>query len=304
MKNQLSVLSVALAACFSMNVQGQNIYDDFDNYEPGPLTTQTDQWITWDMNPGGGMECFVVEEEFASAPHSLRVAEGGVEDVILLLGDDYSSGAINIGWNMLIPAGKTAYYNHQSSETPGVGWNFNVYFNENGNSPGIAAIKLGNTVLGTFSYPEGEWFSVLHDIDLDAALMDVYINDLPVYTTAMYFNTLGGVNFYSINNNNRYYIDDVVAEFETEDPTSTAGHLLHNVSIFPNPATTHFQVNLNGLENEVHMQMYDLSGKLLRNETLVGNELHTLALNGLNSGLYMVNLSSEKFERNFKLIVR
>jgi hypothetical protein len=300
----ISVFSLVFTFSF---VQSQPIYDDFDDYELGALTVQpgADHWLTWNNSPGGNMETFVVDEEYFSPPHSMRVAEGGVEDVVFLLGSDLGSGQYIIEWNMLLPAGKTGYYNHQQSQTVAIGWNFDVMFNMNSATPGIATILSGVTPVANFTYPEGEWFNVRHHLDLDGGVMELFIDDESVYVTATYFNTIGSINFYSIDANNRYYIDDMVFEvYEEEEPTNVSEEQLQAVQIFPNPATTTLNINLSGVSGSaVTWTLFDLLGKQLGTDTFTEQQLATIDVSHLPTGLYLLTLGNDAAERTFRFVV-
>lgn len=292
-----SILFVGLS-----NLSAQEILDNFDSYDLGAISQQADHWMTWDMNEGGAMECFVVDEQSASPPHSMRVAEGGVEDVLLLLGDVYDSGAYVVSWNMYVPSGKTAYYNHQESQNPGDGWNFDVFFNMDGAAPGTATMLEGTSEIGSFDYPEDEWFSVSHLINLDAGTMELFINEESTFTM-IYFYTIGSINFYSIDANNRYYIDDVV--FQEADFTRIEENNLASVSVFPNPADDLAYIDLSSIgAAQIQYELYDLAGNKLRSEVFNNNGLHEIRTNQLSSGLYLMRLSTESSEKIFKLAIR
>ena len=57
----------------------------------------------------------------------MTIEEGGLNDVILKLGNQ-SSGYWRLEWQMLVPEGKSGYYNIQESETPGIAWNTELVF--------------------------------------------------------------------------------------------------------------------------------------------------------------------------------
>lgn len=292
-----SILLVGLS-----NLSAQEILDNFDSYDLGAISPQADHWMTWDMNEGGAMECFVVDEQSASPPHSMRVAEGGVEDILLLLGEDYDSGIYVLSWNMYIPSGKTGYYNHQESQTPAVGWNVDVFFNMDGAAPGTATLIEGAAEIGSFNYPEDEWFSVSHLLNLDAGTMELFINGESI-TTILYFNTIGAVNFYSIDADHRVYIDDVV--FQEADFTGVEEENLANVSVFPNPADDLAYIDLSSIgAAQIQYELYDLAGNRLQSEVFNNNGLQEIRTNQLSSGLYLMRLSTGSSEKIFKLAVR
>jgi hypothetical protein len=188
----------------------QPIYDNFDGYNLGPLSSQAAHWVTWGGGQGTAEDASVTNMESFSPNQSLLVAEGGVQDMMLLLGNQVG-GVYHLEWKVMIPIGKTAYYNIQQSQTPGVGWNLDVYFNQMNNNPGVATMIIGTAPSGNFNFTHGEWFTLRHIIDLDANTLELFKDDVSVFTMN-YPNNLGAVNFYSIDANNRYYIDDVEYE--------------------------------------------------------------------------------------------
>src|SRR5690606_32548316 len=193
MKKFLRFLSMATLLILPGSLLAQNILDDFDDYELGAVSPQADHWITWGA---GADDANVVDEEFYSAPHSLRLAEGGVEYVLLLLGANHSASTHRVGFRIMVPEAKTGFYNHQLSQSPGVGWNVNVRFNQDAMAPGIGLITDGNEApLSTFDYTPGEWMLIEHVIDFDTDVMNMYVNNELVYTMPYAF-TLGAINFY------------------------------------------------------------------------------------------------------------
>lgn len=185
------------------------ICDDFDDYATGSTTgTQAAFWSTWSGNVGGAEDGIVSDEQSASAPNSMLIAEGQSQDVLLLLGNQ-TSGLFRLSWNMYIPAGKVGYYNVQEDETPGVAWNMSAHF---GNDASGTTAVFGEGVIAddgsTFTYPEDTWFEVVHMFDLDNDNVRVFVDGAMV-TTLDFTGNLGAIDFFSISNDNRYYIDDV-----------------------------------------------------------------------------------------------
>lgn len=197
----LSIVFVSSGAMWA-----QNIIDNFDDYTPGPVSPQADHWILWSAAVD---DANVVDEAFVSPPHSLRVAQGTTEDVIFILGENYNSSAHRVGWRMMVPEGNTAYFNHQQSTVPGVGWNVNFYFNRDSAEPGIGSITDSNDLeVATFTYTEGQWMLIEQVLDLENDQLQIYVDQELVHTMD-YVTSVGGMNFYSIDNNNLYYIDDI-----------------------------------------------------------------------------------------------
>ncbi len=185
------------------DVPGAVFCDNMDTYEEGALGPNADWWSTWSGVEGGAEDGLVSSDFAASAPNSALIPEGGVTDVILKLGN-LSSGKYNLYWNMYVPSGSHAYYNIQETEVPGVAWNAELYFGLA--TPGEGEITVPAEL--TFTYPPDAWFLIEHIIDMDANTIEIKLNGT-VILSEVYEGNMGGVDFYSIDALNRYYIDDV-----------------------------------------------------------------------------------------------
>lgn len=72
-------------------------------------------------------------------------------------------------------------------------------------------------------------------------------------------------------------------------------------TLFPNP----FQEELNissKEQNIIQIQLYDLTGKLIQEEKVNNQNSFTLKTNGLPTGTYLVNISSDKGKETYKVI--
>ena len=64
---------------------------------------------------------------------------------------------------------------------------------------------------------------------------------------------------------------------------------LFNFSIYPNPTTTSFSINTNAS----HIEIYDLTGKLIKSFNGVYTRTDTFDISSLNTGVYMVKVSND-----------
>ncbi|MCF8244816.1 MAG: T9SS type A sorting domain-containing protein [Saprospiraceae bacterium] len=189
------------------------ICDNFDTYAAGTTTgNNAPHWSTWSGTVGGAEDGIVSNEQFFSAPNSMLIQEGGTQDVLLLLGEQ-TTGVYILSWKSYIPTGKIGYHNIQNEATPGVQWNTEIYFGQNGAAgaatPGIGVENQNNA---TFTFPHDAWFDVKHVIDLDNDKASLFV-DGKLVTSWAYTGNNGSVDFYSANNTtNRMYVDDVVYE--------------------------------------------------------------------------------------------
>ena len=207
-------------------IPGAALCDNFDSYTAGdPVGPGASWWTTWSGVEGGAEDGLISSDQAYSGANSMLVSEGGVNDIILKLGD-LSSGNWRLEWQMYVPDAKTGYYNIQETEAPGVAWNLELLFGLSAvgvpapSGDGIVSIPAGGP---SFSYPVGEWFLIEHLIDLDADLIELYVNGVLVLSD-VYMGNLGGIDFYSIDANCRYYIDDVLlTEILPAEPCAIPG---------------------------------------------------------------------------------
>ncbi|MBP9221509.1 MAG: hypothetical protein KBF42_08995, partial [Chitinophagales bacterium] len=109
-------------------IAGATLCDNFDAYTAGdPLGPGASWWSTWSGVEGGAEDGVISTDQAYSGSNSMLVSEGGVNDIILKLGD-LSSGKWRLEWQMYVPDAKTGYYNIQESEVPGVAWNLELLF--------------------------------------------------------------------------------------------------------------------------------------------------------------------------------
>lgn len=193
-------------------ITGAYVCDNFDAYTVGDhVAPGATWWSTWSGTEGGSEDGYISDEYAYSGSNSMLISEGGTNDQILKLGNQ-TSGEWLLQWMCYIPDGKTGYYNIQESESPGVAWNLELLYGlsavgvPSSSGEGVISIPLD---AATFEYPVDEWFMVKHVINLDDDLIDLYIDGVLIYSD-VYTGSIGAIDFYSIDANNRYYIDDVL----------------------------------------------------------------------------------------------
>ena len=203
--------------------------DDFERYNyKKRISPQSLNWITWSEDADGNGYIFdedgiIINTDRKGRSYSGKQAllidrsdRGSIpQDVVLDL-HNKSTGTWELSWMMYIPRKRRmAYYNFQEN-TPVSGngnWAIQVFFN--GNGQGSIEDDSGSSIVN-FSYPWKEWFQLKHSIDLDNDHITIELitasNTTVIYDAAFLSNSqhLGGVDFYSISTDNRFFIDDVV----------------------------------------------------------------------------------------------
>lgn len=77
-------------------------------------------------------------------------------------------------------------------------------------------------------------------------------------------------------------------------------------SVFPNPASNKVNIDLNALEKDsaVKIRITDISGKTVLEENLSSMNAFSLNIDNLTSGIYLINLQSERYVGVQKMIVK
>ena len=90
-----------------------------------------------------------------------------------------------------------------------------------------------------------------------------------------------------------------------DKPSSTKQHLQAKFSVYPNPTTDVLYVNALSTESITQAKIYDLSGKQLLNLSFDNHQAQQqIAVEHLASGMYIIELASEKHTQKTKFIKR
>lgn len=292
---KLYLLLVAICA-FVFSSNAQLIDDNFDFYIPGPMGNQAPWWTTWSGVTGTAEDIQVVMDNSLSGTQSGYIGPGGVTpDALLLLGNQ-STGQYTVQWQMFVPAGAVAYWNIQEDETPGVQWNDEFYVGATafGGAPGvITSLQTGLTV----PYPEDQWFLIIHEIDMDALTYSIEVDGAPFLTNETYIGTqLGAIDFFSIDVNNEYWVDDVLYldEFLGTDDFSA-----ENFSVYPNPVQDVLNINTTSVVDTINV--YDVLGKLVL-QSQPDAVSPSIDMSTLASGAYLVQVTIDNASKTIKII--
>ena len=77
-----------------------------------------------------------------------------------------------------------------------------------------------------------------------------------------------------------------------------------NVSIYPNPSTGIFQIQINGLSEQLDLLIEDINGRVIQytSSFVKGDGLYSFDLSNAISGIYFVRLKAERFNQIYKII--
>ena len=292
-----------LGACAMGAVTAQTVVfeDDFESYGEGAYVAEnSDTWITWQANQEGTDQDVQTTTEYAQSGTLSTKYEGnaGPVDMVLPLGN--FMGVHTVSWSTYIPSGFGGYFNGQEGATPGVGWAFENYYNDDGT---ITVIKDTETI-ATGAYPQDQWFdvSLWVDLDNDQAILTIDGNEI---FDIVWDTPLGGINFYAAQGftggQGLYYIDDVMVT----DMTVGIEELGYTpeFNVFPMPANDVLNLTWN-FGNNVQATVYDLSGKTVIAEQLNGFGNAQLDVSALNEGVYFIQMVQDNLRLTKKIVVK
>jgi len=301
MKKLFITLCFGLLLVGSSSAQFTLLWTDGLNYPLGPV--HQDRWTSWSGNPGSEDLLMVNDGPWQMDSQVGYIGNDG-QDAVLKLGNQ-TSGSYMLTWFLSIPEDKTAYFNIQEDENPmGSGaWAVSVYFNEDGNSPGLARIYDDDqNLLATFSYPNGGVIFFRIDIHLDDDTIIFYDADGSgnvAYDGPMYSNggNLGGINFYRLNANTEFFIDQFqfwsVSTLDTEEFSEDA------FSYYPNPVSDRLTFST---DKEIDaIKVYNAQGQLLISEKPLAMS-PSIDMSPLAPGTYLAKITIGESLKTIKIL--
>ncbi len=305
-KNYLLALA---ALVLSFTVNAQIIEEDFESFTLGSMALQNPSvWSTWSGVPNDGSNITVVNDIVFSGTQSGYIGPNSVQDCLLLLGN-LTSGDYTLQFQMYIPAGSTGYFNIQGqTEDPGTGYqgagaagvgvfnSSNILFNSAGTDPGVV---LDEATSETGTYPEDAWFPVSIYFDVDALTYQMTVNGVDVNVNPVIFQedlTLGAIDFFSVDAQNNYWIDDILF---VNGLLSVDEFAINSFSVYPNPVTDILNIRSSSTVDAI--AIYDILGKLVLEST--PNAISpSINMSTLNSGYYLVKVTIGDTSETVKVI--
>jgi len=208
MKQTLFIM-MGLCLVFKLNAQ-VSFSDNFDAYTAGSLLgPQSTTWSTW---AGGGAadDINVSNSDAHSGANSLyftttAATGGGPADILLPLGGLHNKGMFNYTHWMKVATNKKAYFNFQGTATAGGTYTMNFTFAANGtlNIDDASKVSLSTT------YPQGTWFEMKLQANLNTNDWELFINGVSKGKFQNSYFQIASVDYYSSDNTNSFWIDDV-----------------------------------------------------------------------------------------------
>ena len=203
------------------------LFEDFENYEAGEKIAKdgAEYWTTWSKQVGGATDGIVSETDGNKYGHLTY----GVDQVLLLGG--YQSGIFDLEFDMYIPAEKVAYYNllHEFNSSNSQ-WAMQAYLHltDDGQSnpqyaQGHGTLHAGSNSTADVPCVHDGWMHFRVHIDANTDKAEYFYTmpgeeeqkacewtwSLESFGGSTVGRKLDAMNFYPLNANSEYYIDNI-----------------------------------------------------------------------------------------------
>ncbi|MGB0871173.1 MAG: hypothetical protein ACPGSD_16405 [Flavobacteriales bacterium] len=222
------ILSILMFCVYADHFGQTVVYEqNFDGLTVGTsLMNQitTGEWATWTNTIGGNNDPFISNEQSVSGNNSLKITPN--DDVIYYFGN-LNNGHYKVDFDVYIADNKSYYVNLQHEKA--INWlnetkliNDTVHdFGWDNNLSQEILTPLGN-------YNSNTWNQMTYDFDFDNETLTYLVNSDTIYSISIYTTAnnrpsinLDVINFFGINANSEYYIDNFKVSAWKEHGTVT-----------------------------------------------------------------------------------
>ena len=99
------------------------------------------------------------------------------------------------------------------------------------------------------------------------------------------------------------YSDMEEAEIYVDNCAGIYGKLIPDFKISPNPNNGEFEINLSYIRENTSIEILDLNGKLVY-QTRLNNKSHSININSISRGIYLISLIDNGNRKTKKLIIK
>lgn len=208
-------LSAAICLAMATNANAQSMSEDFEGWTVGSyMGVNSADWTTWSGATGGAEDVQVTNVQAASGTKSIYFMStspsGGPQDVVVPFGGEHNTGQFSFDANFYVESNQGAYFNFQGNNTIGQLWTFNCQMHNNG----TITFDDGTAVWATDTYPQGQWFNIAVNIDLNTNSWDVLMDGISIGVFQATNNQVASIDIFPVNNANggnnqsSFYVDD------------------------------------------------------------------------------------------------
>lgn len=144
------------------------------------------------------------------------------------------------------------------------------------------------------TYENDRWYQIRYDVDFDAQVFRLYLNDTFIYEEAFETGTqLAGLDFYMFDMGTSLNVDNIqilpLADLGTVETKKSM------ISIYPNPVTDVIQIKTD--ETLLSAEIFDLTGRQIKSTTS-----SSVAVQDLQPGTYVIKIKTNQNTTSKKFI--
>lgn len=98
-----------------------------------------------------------------------------------------------------------------------------------------------------------------------------------------------------------FYVDDINVEVFPLSTANTIDNSINSITVYPNPSSGIVHINTLNNVDALSLSVYSLEGKLIKKQVL-NKQQNTIDISTLESGMYFINLKSDKATKTIKII--
>ena len=250
-------------------------------------------WTTWS---GTSADDAMVTDAQSNSPDNSFVVDAGAVDLIRQFGSEpLSTGQWLYSHYIYVPAGFSGYFNVQTDPTPGVGWNLDLYFNDDGTG------YFDGQSTEVFDYAPDTWIKVEINYDLDAELAEVLFDGEQILE---FVNTLtiGGIDYYgaATGGDPGAFYDNVCFGVGWIMIGIDEFSMSNTVVVYPNPASSRITIESESIIDEV--RIYNNMGQLVYSGQFDNSQI-MVNTSTFITGMYIVQVRSGEAVEVRKLII-
>ena len=286
--------------------------DNFESYSIDSLLyLQSNNWLAYCT------DSFAANISDFAAPEGSQYIEinaiDGDNTVVREIGGLYEN-AYDLSFEIYLAIGRSAAYTiyHEASCIEPLSA-FQIQFGVNG----IGTIKHGGNTI-PFNFPQNQWSTISHLIDLDRDIIELYINDdlIDDWTFSETIDDAYGNNkLHSIVLNDfvdslsqvHYFIDDYKVGL-SQSSTISVNELINNLEliVFPNPTKSIINIQSQSIIGEdCTVSLLNIMGQVLDSKTWNTNNSNNLqfTIEAYPQGVYFIRIQAEYTTKVIKFIV-
>lgn len=298
MKKILLFLSTALLLSNGAQAQNSISFEASEGYTLGSIENQNG-WLLYDPSEGETYtpEVIVSDQRATHGNRSFRITAQNILDYV---GGFYFTQPVQENFSISMDV-------YVESTFTGLDNGSEILLDlVDENLVSLAQFNFGfdNTIYGGtngwlseiegLTYENDRWYTIRYDVDFDAQVFRLYLNDTFIYEEAFETGTqLAALDFYMFDMGTSLNVDNI--QIQPLANLGTAETKKSMISIYPNPVIDVIQIKTN--EALQSAEIYDLTGRLIQSTTA-----SSIPVQNLQSGAYVLKIKTNQSTTSKKFI--